>query len=144
MTSHSFLPFPHADISKTGHPILPPDPKSHLTLHIPILERLSPNTSSFPGTPIHCFYSVTNHPPIAESRSDIRLILPLNIALGRELAVQIVRAQTINALFRRPRAANLLTALPHQLRVVVCCVGIVDVVIRHFRIPPVDAGDGFR
>jgi hypothetical protein len=98
----------------------------------------------FSNAPIHCFYSIANHLPIAESRSDIRRKLPRNIALGRELAVQIVRAETITALVRRPRAANLLAALPHQLREVVCWTGIVDIVDRHFRVPPVDAGGGLR
>lgn len=117
----SVLPFPHTDISKTSHDaFFRPQPRAALTLHIPILEKLGPNTSSFLRASIHYFYSITTHSLTAESRRDIRRKLPCNIALGRELAVQIVRTQTITALVRRPRAANLLTALPHQLREVVC------------------------
>src|SRR3954447_26108835 len=106
----SVFPFPRSDISKTNH--LPffhfQISKVVLTLRIPILEKLSPNTSSFPGTPIHYLYFITTHPPTVESRRDIHCELPRNIALRRELAVQIVCAQTITALIRRPRAANLL------------------------------------
>ena len=97
-----------------------PQTKSPLTLRVPILEKLSPNTSSSFRASIDHFYSITSHPLTGESRRDICRKLARNIALGRELAVQIVRTQTITALVRRPRAANLLTALPHQLREVVC------------------------
>jgi hypothetical protein len=116
----SVLPFPHTDISKTSHHAFfrpptksrPHPPHSHpgkaRPKHFPLPQSLNP---------LFLFHS---HSLTAESRRDIRRKLPCNIALGRELAVQIVRTQTITALVRRPRAANLLTTLPHQLREVVC------------------------
>lgn len=63
-------------------PFFRPQTKSALTLHIPVLEKLGANISSFPRPSIHYFYSITNHSLTAESRRDIRRKLPRNIALG--------------------------------------------------------------
>lgn len=63
-----------------------------------------------------------------------------NIPLGTELAIQVIVAICIGTLVRAPSTTYLRAALPDQLGVVICWCWIVDVVLRHLRVPPINTG----
>jgi hypothetical protein len=99
---------------------------------------IPPHKTLLIPTPLLIF-PLLSHPLFPSSRH-IRSKLPRNIPLRTELTIQPIRPACITALVRRPRAPDLLAALPHQLRVVVSGSRVVDVIFGHFAVPPVDTG----
>ena len=63
-----------------------------------------------------------------------------NVSLRIKLAIQVVVTIRIGTLVGTPSTPDLRAALPDQLGVMIRRCWVVDVVLRHLGVPPVDTG----